>query len=226
MKTPVIQAICRALIASLALCFVTYQLVAQTVPSDGVTERVGKQRGLELQLLVRNRAPLKQLHRHDFSYADVRGLTLLRPNLAERLAGLSFNEAYTNADYQSAKNLFTANLGKVRLKGARLDRVDLHGAYLAKANLSAASLHGTNLSKSILNEVNLAGADLSHANLRGAKLYRADLRNANLFGADLTGANLRGADLRGAELSGAKLAGTILTGEQIDAGGQKLLETE
>ena len=203
MKTPLIQVIGRTLLRGLLLFFIPHALVAQTVPPNRITEQVSKQRGLQLQRLLQNRAPAQQIRKHDLSYADLRGLQLLRPNLVERLAGLSFNEAYTSPDYQNAKHLFTANLEEVCLEGGRLDRIDLHGAYLVKANLQAASLRGTNLSQTVLNEVNLVGADLSDANLRGAKLYHADLRNANLSGADLSGANLRGANLRGAILPGA-----------------------
>ena len=154
----------------------------------------------------------------DFSYADLRGLDLLRPSLSERLAGLSFSQAYTSPAYQNGEDLFTAVLGEVRLTGARLDRVDLHGAYLSKANLRAASLRGTDLRRAVLNQAVLVGADLRNANLARARLFAADLRNADLSGADLTGANLRDADLRGARLSGARLAGAILIGARTGIG--------
>ena len=204
--------------ATLVLLLFASPVFAQTVRSDTVDERIAKQRGRQLQLLIRNRTPAKQLRQQDFSYADLRGLDLLRPSLSERLAGLSFSQAYTSPAYQNGEDLFTAVLGEVRLTGARLDRVDLHGAYLSKANLRAASLRGTDLRRAVLNQAVLVGADLRNANLARARLFAADLRNADLSGADLTGANLRDADLRGARLSGARLAGAILIGARTGIG--------
>ena len=202
----------RCAMTSLVVVLLAHPLAAQSRHEGDVTEQVRKERGCQLQQLVLSRTKSQLICEHDFAFADLRGLELLRPNLSERLAGLSFNESYSSSDYQSGKDVFTANLGQVRLQGARLDGVDLHGVYMAKANLRNASLRGTNLREAILNQTVLSGADLSDADLSHARLSGADLRDANLSGADLSGANLRNADLRDANLSGTDLSRADLRG--------------
>ena len=112
MNIRLIQVISCTLLTNLLLFFIPHALVAQTVPINSVTEQVSKQRGLQLPLLLQNRGPAQQIRKHNFSHEDLRGFQLLRPNLVERLAGLSFNEAYNNPDYQNVKHLFSAHQKK------------------------------------------------------------------------------------------------------------------
>jgi len=98
------------------------------------------------------------------------------------------------------KDLYRANLVRVRL-----DRANLVGVRLNRARLDQASLNGTNLNGTNLAGANLAGANLTGANLAGANLAGANLTGANLAAARLTGANLTGANLTRANLAAAKL---------------------
>ena len=168
------------------------------------TEVTGRQLGANLERSLQAAVGVEKLRRLDFSGADLRNRRLLRPNLAERLAGLSFDEFYTSEDYQNGKDVFTADLSQVKLNDAIFDKVDLHGVCLVNASLCRVRMRGTNLRNGVLNRANLEKADLSNADLRGVRLSGASLRGANLSGADMRGANLSQADLSGANLQGIK----------------------
>ena len=168
------------------------------------TEVTGRQLGANLERSLQAAVGVEKLRRLDFSGADLRNRRLLRPNLAERLAGLSFDEFYTSEDYQNGKDVFTADLSQVKLNDAICDKVDLHGACLVTASLCRVRMRGTNLRNGVLNRADLEKADLSNADLRGVRLSGASLRGANLSGADMRGANLSQADLSGANLQGIK----------------------
>jgi uncharacterized protein YjbI with pentapeptide repeats len=167
-------------------------------------EVTGRQLGAKLERFLQAAVSVDKLRRLDFSGADLRNRRLLRPNLAERMAGLSFDEFYTSDDYQNGKDIFTADLSQVKLNDAILDKVDLHGACLVSASLRRVQMRGTNLRNGVLNRANLEEADLSNADLRGVRLSGANLRGVNLSGADMRGVNLSQADLSGANLNGAK----------------------
>jgi len=167
-------------------------------------EVTGRQLGANLERSLQAAVSVEELRRLDFSGADLRNRRLLRPNLAERLAGLSFDEFYTSDDYQNGKDVFTADLSQVKLNDAIFDKVDLHGVCLVNASLCRVRMRGTNLRNGVLNRANLEKADLSNADLCGVRLSGASLRGANLSGADMRGANLSQADLSGANLQGIK----------------------
>lgn len=168
------------------------------------SEVTGRQLGANLERSLQAAVSVEELRRLDFSGADLRNRRLLRPNLAERLAGLSFDEFYTSDDYQNGKDVFTADLSQVKLNDAIFDKVDLHGVCLVNASLCRVRMRGTNLRNGVLNRADLEKADLSNADLRGVRLSGASLRGANLSGADMRGANLSQADLSGANLQGIK----------------------
>lgn len=179
-------------------------------------EDTGRQLGADLERSLQAAVSVEKLRRLDFSGADLRNRRLLRPNLAERLAGLSFDEFYTSEDYQNGKDVFTADLSQVKLNDAIFDKVDLHGACLVNASLCRVRMRGTNLRNGVLNRANLEKADLSNADLCGVRLSGASLRGANLFGADVRGANLSQADFSGANLQGAKHLGSTLGKARFD----------
>lgn len=179
-------------------------------------EVTGRQLGANLERSLQAAVSVEELRRLDFSGADLRNRRLLRPNLAERLAGLSFDEFYTSDDYQNGKDVFTADLSQVKLNDAIFDKVDLHGVCLVNASLCRVRMRGTNLRNGVLNRANLEKADLSNADLRGVRLSGASLRGANLSGADMRGANLSQADLSGANLQDIKHLDATLGKAQFD----------
>lgn len=184
-------------------------LVAEPVVARA-NEVTGRQLGANLGRSLQAAVSVDKLRRLEFSGADLRNRRLLCPNLAERMAGLSFDELYTSDDYQNGKDIVTADLSQVKLNDAILDKVDLHVACLVNASLRRVQMRGTNLRNGVLNRANLEEADLSNADLRGVRLSGANLRGANLSGADMRGANLNQADLSGANLGNAKHLGSTL----------------
>jgi uncharacterized protein YjbI with pentapeptide repeats len=107
----------------------------------------------------------------------------------------------------------------VDLRGA-----DLHGARLSSADLSGADLAGADLNSADLSGVNLRDADLRRANLSWANMTAASVANANLQEANLTWATLCRADLSEAKLNSAKLINSNLTG--IDASRASLVAAD
>ena len=137
------------------------------------------------QVRTRSRDLAPMVARLHLEGADLRGVNLTRPGLADRLNAASFSAAYASGEYLSGRGVFTASLVGARLSQAKLDRADLHGANLQEADLRGASLRQANLAHAVLNGADLRGADLRGARLEGARLKGARLKGARLDGIQL-----------------------------------------
>ncbi len=107
-------------------------------------------------------------------------------------------------------DMFSVEMDRCNLRGARFHRVDFSQAFSRKVVVTRAGFRACNLELADLSDVRAAECEFvesrfREADLTGADLTGAILRGCDLFQADLTGAKLAGADLRGAEISGLNL---------------------
>lgn len=129
-----------------------------------------------------------------------------------KLKGANFRKAF----------LTRANFQESYLREANFEGAYLERAYFRMADLGNANLRQANLYKANLRRADLWKADLSFANLKAANLGKAILQDiclidANLEKANLQNANLKNANLKGANLNETDLRGAILSGAIIDS---------
>jgi uncharacterized protein YjbI with pentapeptide repeats len=146
--------------------------------------------------------------RADFSGANLRNATFLRPSVS---TSLDYDGAeapkFADADMRLIRmtsHMVGADFRRANLTGAKMGphepRADLSSmpaSRLTSCDFSNATLVDIDLSRAVLTFSRFVGADLRGASLVLADLTRADLSSADLTGADLTDANLDEANLIG-----------------------------
>ena len=159
--------------------------------------------------------------RADFSGANLRNATFMRPSVsssldydgaeAPKFAGadmrlIRMTSHMVGADFRGA-NLTGALLGPHE---PRADISSMPASVLKSCDFSGATMVDIDLSRAVLMFSRFVGADL-----RGASLVLADMTRVDLSGADLTGADLTDANLDEANLAGVKGFETVRGRETI-----------
>ncbi|MCC4211179.1 pentapeptide repeat-containing protein [Leeuwenhoekiella parthenopeia] len=127
--------------------------------------------GINLNATSRSRTNGKLMNRLDFTYAELRDLTLKGADLLE--INLSYadlrNSNFTGTDFKKAD-----------LSNARLQQTNLSYTGLGEADLENAKLQNAILDRADLSKTNLTGADLRNTSLVKTKIKEAVLKNARV----------------------------------------------
>jgi uncharacterized protein YjbI with pentapeptide repeats len=145
-----------------------------------------------------------------FADADLRGASILRPNVFSSL----------DVVVGELPNFAGAKMAGAHISG-KFDQVSFRGTDLTHAFFGAKDPRSEEL---ITARVELRGCDFTGANLSGADLSLNAAQNAKFVGADLSGANLAHANLMEADFTGADVTNADFTGAVLE--GANLKETK
>jgi len=173
------------------------------------------------QLTQEERTRRLQDQNKDFSWCDLRGLTLR--SSSEDTLGPHF---FANAKFMGS------DLSNLDLTSREFSHADFTDAILSNICAKDASFYNACFIRAIglltiqwqevrsLHKINLQGASLRKVDFRGVDLTEADLSGSDLTGAQASGAtlnwtNLSGADLTDADLKDAKVGVANLKGSNL-----------
>ncbi|WP_442845168.1 pentapeptide repeat-containing protein [Leeuwenhoekiella sp. H156] len=137
--------------------------------------------GINLNATSRSRTNGKLMNRLDFTYAELRDLTLKGADLLE--INLSYadlrNSNFTGTDFKKA-DLSNARLQQTNLSYTGLGEADLENAKLQNAILDRADLSKTNLTGSDLRNTSLVKTKIKEAVLKNVRVQKAFEQDASL----------------------------------------------
>lgn len=127
--------------------------------------------GINLNTSTRSRSNGRLIERLDFTYAELRNLSLKGADLIQI-------------------DLANADLRNSSFNGTDFEKAHLQNAWLHETNLTYASFKEANLEQAILQNAILDYANLQNANLSSADLRNVSLLKTKLLDADLTNARV------------------------------------
>ena len=127
--------------------------------------------GINLNTSTRSRSNGRLIERLDFTYAELRNLSLKGADLIQI-------------------DLANADLRNSSFNGTDFEKANLQNAWLHETNLTYASFKEANLEQAILQNAILDYANLQNANLSSADLRNVSLLKTKVLAADLTNARV------------------------------------
>ena len=127
--------------------------------------------GINLNTSTRSRSNGRLIERLDFTYAELRNLSLKGADLIQI-------------------DLANADLRNSSFNGTDFEKANLQNAWLHETNLTYASFKEANLEQAILQNAILDYANLQNANLSSADLRNVSLLKTKVLDADLTNARV------------------------------------
>lgn len=127
--------------------------------------------GINLNTSTRSRSNGRLIERLDFTYAELRNLSLKGADLIQI-------------------DLANADLRNSSFNGTDFEKANLQNAWLHETNLTYASFNEANLEQAILQNAILDYANMQNANLSSADLRNVSLLKTKVLDADLTNARV------------------------------------